>query len=191
MKVALFFGSFNPIHVGHLIIASHIAEHTDHDQVWFVVSPQNPLKNKKQLLSEYDRLDLVHAAIEGDERLRATDIEFNMPRPSYTIHTLLYLQEKHPDHEFSLIMGSDTVNTLPKWKNYEEIIKNYGIIAYPRPEADIKNDLKEQIKLTEVKAPLMQISSNYIRRNIKNKKSVKYLLPERVNELIDKWGYYQ
>jgi len=191
MKVALFFGSFNPIHIGHLVIASYIAEHTDHDQVWFVVSPQNPLKNKKQLLSEYDRLDLVHAAIEGDERLRASDIEFNMPRPSYTIHTLLYLQEKHPDHEFSLIMGSDTVNTLPKWKNYEEIIKNYGIIAYPRPEVEIMNELKKQIKLTEVKAPLMQISSTYIRRNIKNKKSVKYLLPERVIELIDKWGYYQ
>ena len=134
MKVGLYFGSFNPIHTGHLIIASHVANYTDMDQVWFVVSPQNPLKPSSVLLNEYHRLFLVQLAVEEDPRLRATDVEFKLPRPSYTIDTLTYLQEKYPRHEFSLIMGSDSFQNLKRWKNYELLVKNYPFIIYRRPQ---------------------------------------------------------
>jgi nicotinate-nucleotide adenylyltransferase len=190
MKVGLFFGSFNPIHIGHLIIASYMVDYTDLGQVWFVVSPQNPLKHKKHLLSEYERMEMVRLAIQDDSRFQATDIEFNMPRPSYTIDTLLHLEEKYPDKEFVLIMGSDSVASLPKWKNYEQLLQNYKTYAYPRPEYHLTPDqLHPNIKLVEG-VPLMEISATFIRQTIKNKKSVKYLLPEKVFQFIDKWGYY-
>ena len=141
MKVGLYFGSFNPIHTGHLIIASHVANYTDMDQVWFVVSPQNPLKPSSVLLNEYHRLFLVQLAVEEDPRLRATDVEFKLPRPSYTIDTLTYLQEKYPRHEFSLIMGSDSFQNLKRWKNYELLVKNYPFIIYRRPQFPVQDSL--------------------------------------------------
>lgn len=190
MKVGLFFGSFNPIHIGHLIIANFFVEHTELEKVCFVLSPQNPLKRKKNLLNEYDRLDLIRAAIADNPQLEVSDIEFHLPRPSYTIHTLLHLKEKNPHSTYSLIMGSDNVNTLKKWKNFEEIINNYSIYAYARPEYPIKNmDDFEKIKL--YKAPLMQISASFIRKCIQQNKSIKYLVPEEVATLIEKWGYYE
>lgn len=190
MKIGLFFGSFNPIHIGHLIIASYMVDFTDLGQVWFVVSPQNPLKHKKNLLSEYERMEMVRLAIQDDNRFQATDIEFNMPRPSYTIDTLLHLEEKYPGKEFVLIMGSDSVASLPKWKNYEQLLENYKIYAYPRPEHHLAPEqLHHNIKLVEG-VPLMEISATFIRQTIKNKKSVKYLLPEKVYQFVDKWGYY-
>jgi nicotinate-nucleotide adenylyltransferase len=189
MKIGLFFGSFNPIHVGHLIIASYMVDFTDLNQVWFIVSPQNPLKNKKSLLNEYERLELIRLAIDGDNRLKVSDIEFKLPIPSYTIHTLEVLKEKHPEHEFHLIMGSDSFNTLPKWKEYEQILANYPIMVYLRPKEEIDLNIKGNIQVFE-DVPQMEISASFIRNAIKNKKSVKYLLPQVVFDYIDKWGFY-
>jgi len=189
MKIGLFFGSFNPIHVGHLIIASYMVDFTDLNQVWFIVSPQNPLKNKKSLLNEYERLELIRLAIDGDNRLKVSDIEFKLPIPSYTIHTLEVLIEKHPEHEFHLIMGSDSFNTLPKWKEYEQILANYPIMVYLRPKEEIDLNIKGNIQVFE-DVPQMEISASFIRNAIKNKKSVKYLLPQVVFDYIDKWGFY-
>lgn len=187
MKIGLFFGSFNPVHVGHLTIASYMANHTDLDRVWLVVSPQNPLKNKRQLLNEFDRLEMVNIAIENDNNLKASDIEFNLPRPSFTVDTLAHLKEKYPEDEFVLIMGADTVNTLPKWKNYEYLVNNHDIYVYPRPGIEIKHSF-ERVKVFDT--PIMEISSSYIRRNIRNGKSARYLVPESVSDFIEKWGYY-
>ena len=188
MKVGLFFGSFNPVHIGHMIIANYMAENTDLDEVWFVVTPQNPLKNRRQLLNEYDRLEMVNLAIDQHPKLRASDIEFNLPRPSFTVNTLAHLKEKHPGYSFALIMGTDTVNTLPKWKNADVITNDYEIYAYPRPNAELKNP-PTNVKVCET--PIMEISASFIRRSIKNGKSVRYFLPDKVLEFIDKWGYYR
>lgn len=187
MKTALFFGSFNPIHVGHLIIANHMVEYTDMDELWFVVTPQNPLKNRRKLLNEYDRLEMVNLSIESDDRLRASDIEFYLPRPYYTVDTMAYLKEKFPDREFALIMGTDTVNSLPKWKNHEYIISNYDVYAYPRPGSELNFKFD---RLHIEKTPMMEISASYIRLNIQKGLSVRYLLPEKVLVFIEKWGYY-
>lgn len=190
MKTGLFFGSFNPIHIGHLIIGSHMVNFTDLKQVWFVVSPQNPLKEKTELLNDFKRLEIVRLAIEEDDQLHACDIEFDLEKPSYTINTLLRLEEKFPNREWVLIMGSDTVNTLPKWKNYEQIIANYEIYIYPRPEYPLdENLLTPKMKLVK-DVPLMQISASYVRKCLKEKKSVRYLLTKKVYDHIDKWGYY-
>ena len=190
MKIGLFFGSFNPIHIGHLIIAEHIASNTDLDQVWFVVSPQNPFKEKKNLLNEYDRLHLVNLAIEGNEKLKASDIEFKLPKPSYTIDTLIYLKEKHKSHEFSLIMGSDNLENLHKWKNADILFKEYPFYVYNRPgHSNIKN--AEKAKVTFLDAPQLKISSTFIRNNLKENKSVKYILHEKVLDEIDRTGFYK
>lgn len=190
MKTGLFFGSFNPIHVGHLIIANHLAQFTDLDQVWFVVTPQNPLKNKKDLLNQNLRLEMVQIATEYDPKLKTSNIEFQLPKPSYTINTLLHLEEKYPDRTWVLIMGADTVETLPKWKNYETLINNYEIYVYPRPYYEIdESSLNPNIKLIK-DVPLMEISASYIRKLIKEKKNSRYLLPESVYKYIDKWGLY-
>lgn len=188
MQVGLYFGSFNPIHHGHLIIASFIAENTTLDQVWFVVSPQNPFKVSSNLLNEYQRLHLVRMATEGERKLKVNDIEFHLPKPSYTINTLAYLEEKYPDHEFSIIMGGDSFQNLDKWKNAEVIIKRYPIFIYKRPgfEIDTKNN-----KQTIVDAPLLEISATYIRNCIKNGKSIRYMVPEIVKEEIEKGNYYK
>jgi len=189
MRVGLYFGSFNPIHHGHLIIANFIAQKTDIDQVWFIISPQNPFKQNANLLNEYHRLHLVQIAIEGEKKLKASDIEFRLPKPSYTVNTLAYLEEKHPDHEFCIIMGSDSFQNLDKWKNSNVITGRYPIYVYRRVGFEI-NDT-HQAKLTIVEAPLLQISATSIRELIKQNKSVRYLVPETVKEEIERNHYYR
>lgn len=189
MKIGLYFGSFNPIHTGHLIIASYVANHTNLQQVWFVVSPQNPLKPKKVLLNEYHRLHLVHLAVEDDLRLRATDVEFKMPRPSYTIDTLAYLREKYPQHEFSLIMGSDSFQNLPRWKNFELLVKNYPFVIYKRNGFEVTDTYGT--RATVLDAPVLNISATEIRNNIKSNKTIRYLVPEKVREEIEQNSYYK
>ncbi len=188
MKIGLYFGSFNPVHQGHLIIASTIVEAALVQQVWFIVSPQNPLKKSNTLLNEYHRLHLVNLAIEGDNRLRASDIEFKLPRPSYTIDTLIYLHEKYPQHSFSVIMGSDSFQNIGKWKNSELLLKNYTLLVYTRPGFAVSTT-RENVQLLD--APLLDISATYIRSAIAAKKSVRYLLPDKVLNEIDTNRYYQ
>ena len=183
MKVGLFFGSFNPIHVGHLIIANVAHQSTELDQVWFIVSPQNPFKKNKNLLHEFDRYDLVQAAIEDDYHFRASDVEFQMPRPSYTVDTLAVLSEKYPDHAFTLIIGEDNLGSFPKWKNHQVILDHYGLIVYPRPNAQ-KSDLTEHPNVRLIEAPEMDISATLIRKMIRANRSIKYLVPQRVEEMI-------
>lgn len=182
MNIGLYFGSFNPIHTGHLIIANHILNETDLQRLWFVVSPQNPFKHSNSLLNEYDRFYLVQKAIEGDDRLRAIDIEFSLPRPSYTSATLSYLKDKYPEHHFSIIMGSDSFQNLGKWKNPEAIIKNYRIIIYKRPGFEVENNLNAHIEV--MNAPLLDISATHIRELVQKGKSIKYLVPPAVEEEI-------
>lgn len=189
MKVGLYFGSFNPVHHGHLIIASHVVQAANLDQVWFVVSPQNPLKPAKGLLNEYHRLFLIRASIEGENRLRASDIEFKLPRPSYTIDTLTYLKEKHPTHEFSIIMGSDGFQNLPKWKNYELLLRAVPFYIYVRAGfEEIPEYADAQIFVLD--APLLQISATHIRNMIREGKSIRYLVPDVVKEEIERNRYY-
>jgi nicotinate-nucleotide adenylyltransferase len=189
MNVGLFFGSFNPIHTGHLIIANHIAQETALQQVWLVVSPQNPLKISATLLNEYHRLHLAKIAIEGENKLRASDIEFHLPKPSYTVDTLAYLKEKFPEHIFSIIMGSDSFSNLTNWKNYEVIIKNHPLLIYKRPGFEVDNRIEAKIVLLD--APLLEISSTHIRKFIKAGKSIRYLVPDMVKEEIEKNNYYR
>jgi nicotinate-nucleotide adenylyltransferase len=189
MKIGLYFGSFNPVHVGHLIIASHVANNTDLNQVWFVVSPQNPFKQSTSLLNEYNRLHMINAAIEGENKLRASSAEFKLPRPSYTVDTLAYLKEKHPENEFSVIVGSDSFQNMDKWKNYEVIIKNHKIFIYQRPGFDVKNEIGADI--VQLEAPLLEISSTRIRNMVKEKRSIRFLVPDAVKDEIDRNGYYR
>lgn len=189
MKIGLYFGSFNPIHNGHLIIAQHVLNETDLKQVWFVVSPQNPFKQQKTLLNEYDRLHLVNLAIQKSTSFKAIDIEFNLPKPSYTIDTLIYLQEKYPQHEFSIIMGSDSLQNLDKWKNAETIMERYPIYVYTRPGFPaIQEGVTE---LHSLNAPLLEISATHIRELIMEGKSIRFLVPEIVHDEIELAGYYK
>jgi len=190
MRVGLYFGSFNPIHHGHLLIASWILQHTSLQQVWFVVSPQNPLKPASSLLNEYHRLYLVHLAVEGENNLKALDIEFKLPKPSYTVDTLTYLQEKYPAHEFSIILGSDSFQNLPRWKNAEWLLKNYPVYVYRRPEHELLPTYPGAKDVHILKAPLLPISSTEIRKKIKEGKSIRYLVPEAVRAEIERNGYY-
>ena len=189
MKIGLYFGSFNPIHIGHLIIANHIAYNTELNEVWFIVSPQNPLKESASLLNEQHRYSLVKIAVEDEKKLKVNNVEFLMPKPSYTIDTLIYLSEKYTQHNFSLIIGSDSYLNFNKWKNYEQIILNYNILIYQRPSFPIKTDLPESIKI--IRAPLLDISSTQIRKNIKDKKSIRYLVTDKVMDEIELKGYYR
>ena len=183
MKIGLYFGSFNPIHTGHLIIASHILNETDIEKVWFVVSPHNPFKESDTLLNEYERFHLVQKAVENDPRLKAVDIEFSLPRPSYTVHTMAYLEEKYPSHQFVIIMGSDSFQNIEKWKNSDHIIKNYEILIYKRPGFEIANDINARIRV--MKAPLLEISATHIRKMVQEGRSIKYLVPPQVeNEIL-------
>jgi nicotinate-nucleotide adenylyltransferase len=184
MKVGLFFGSFNPIHIGHLVIAESVLHEADLDQVWFVVSPQNPFKKPGSLAPEQDRLHMVRLAIEDNYDMRAIDIEFRMPRPSYTVDTLTYLNEQYPSYEFKVIMGEDNLNHLHKWKNYEELLINNGFIVYPRPGQEATSDLKEHAHVQWVDAPLLDISATFIRKAIKKERSIRYLLPDLVCNYI-------
>ncbi|MEO9872461.1 nicotinate (nicotinamide) nucleotide adenylyltransferase [Ekhidna sp.] len=190
MEIGLFFGSFNPIHIGHMIIASLVKETTSVEEVWFVVSPQNPFKKNKKLLHEFDRLDMVNAAIEDDYKFRSSDIEFNMPRPSYTIDTLTLLQEKHPDKKFHLIIGEDNLQSFPKWKNYQKILEHFGLIVYPRPHT-APSDLIDQKSVKMIEAPEVDISATLIRKLLKEGKSIKYLVPDQVEEMIKVKGFYR
>lgn len=189
MKIGLYFGSFNPIHTGHLIIASHVINQTDLQQVWLIVSPQNPFKQEGGLLNEYHRLHLAQLAIEDDGRFRVSDIEFKMPRPSYTIDTMVYLQEKYPQHEFTIIMGSDSFQNLPKWKNAELLIRNYAFIVYNRPGSKVTD--KHGATISILDAPLLTISATHIRNSIQEGKSIRYLVPEKVRVYIEENNYYK
>lgn len=189
MNIGLYFGSFNPIHTGHLILANHIINHTELDKIWFVVSPHNPLKNAHSLLNEYDRFHLVELAIEDNPHFKASNAEFSLPKPSYTVHTLAYLKEKFPFEKFTIIMGSDSYQNLPNWKNHEVIISDYTIIVYLRPEHPITAEVPPQVTVME--APLLEISSSYIRSNIQSNKSIQYLVHDKVREYIQDNKYYK
>ncbi|NCI47909.1 nicotinate (nicotinamide) nucleotide adenylyltransferase [Sediminibacterium soli] len=189
MKIGLYFGSFNPVHIGHLILASYVADHTDMKQVWFVVSPQNPLKPSATLLNEHQRLHLVHLAVEDDNRLKASDVEFKLPRPSYTIDTLTYLREKYPQHEFSIVIGSDSFRNLPQWKHFALLVKNYPFIIYKRPGFDIQETWNA--KTTLLDAPLLAISATQIRDQVKQGKTIRYLVSDKVREEIERNNYYK
>lgn len=202
MKIGLYFGTFNPIHVGHLIIANHMAEHTDLDQVWMVVTPHNPLKKKSTLLDDYHRLQMVYLATEGYPKIKPSDIEFKLPQPNYTVTTLVHLEEKYPNHEFSLIMGEDNLKSLHKWKNYEAILAHHEIYVYPRisseEDTSLKGELAEQNlefknhpKIHLIDAPVVEISSTFIRENIKSGKNVRPLIPSKVWEYIDHNLFYK
>lgn len=189
MEVGLFFGSFNPIHVGHLIIANLVHQLTSVKEIWFVVSPQNPLKKSKSLLHEFDRIDLVNKAIADHYHFRASDLEFNLSRPSYTINTLVNFSEKFPDHRFRLIMGEDNLAGLTKWKNYEAILENYGLIVYPRPNTKA-TELTDHPQVQMIEAPKMDISASLLRKLIKSGKSTQYLIPDSVEKMIRQKGFY-
>jgi nicotinate-nucleotide adenylyltransferase len=189
-KIGLFFGSFNPIHIGHLIIANTLVETTDLHKVWFVVSPQNPLKPSKGLLHEFDRYDLVRAAVYDNYKLEVSDVEFHMPKPSFTIHTLVYLAEKHPDKHFRLIIGEDNLDTFTRWKNYERILEDYGLYVYPRPNSG-SSELKQHPNVQIVEAPLLDISATFIRNCIRKGQSIRYLVPEGVEAIIKEKKFYQ
>lgn len=201
MKIGLYFGTYNPIHVGHLVIANYMADYTDLDQVWLVVTPQNPHKNKASLLSDYHRLAIVRIAVEGNNKLQASNIEFDLPKPSYTTTTLTYIKEKYPEHDFSLIMGEDNLRTLHKWRNHEEIINNHKIFVYPRSLTEqerndqlvlkTENSFEDHPNVTLCDAPVMKVSSSFIRKSIKEKKDVQYLLTEPVYKYVTEMHFYE
>ncbi|TGV01761.1 nicotinate (nicotinamide) nucleotide adenylyltransferase [Flavivirga rizhaonensis] len=192
MKIGLYFGSFNPIHIGHLVIANHLAEHSDLDQIWFVVTPHNPFKKKRSLLDNYQRLEMVYRATKDYTKLKPSDIEFNLPQPNYTINTLAYLQEKYPDNEFSLIMGEDNLKSFHKWRNYELILENHHIYVYPRiSENKVETQFEGHKKIHHIDAPIMELSSTLIRNGIKAGKNVKPMLPEFVWEYLDEMNFYK
>jgi len=189
MRIGLFFGSFNPIHVGHLIVANVMATTTDLEQVWLVVSPQNPFKKNKSLLHEFDRLDLVERAIADNHRLKASDAEFSMPRPSFTIDTLRRLREKFPQHTFRLIIGGDNLGQFPNWKEHEAILNDFGLYVYPRPNAE-PSSLQTHPNVRLVEAPLLDISATFIRAQLKAGGSIRYMVPDAVERLIELKKFY-
>ncbi|AEH00716.1 nicotinate (nicotinamide) nucleotide adenylyltransferase [Lacinutrix sp. 5H-3-7-4] len=192
MKIGLYFGSFNPIHIGHLIIANQLVENSDLDQIWFVVTPHNPFKKKSTLLDNHQRLEMVYLATKDYDKLKESNIEFNLPQPNYTINTLTYLQEKYENHEFSLIMGEDNLKSFHKWKNYEVILENHNIYVYPRiSEGKIDTQFNNHKKIHRVDAPIMEISSTMIRKAIKEAKNVKPLIPQNVWEYLDEMNFYK
>lgn len=190
MKVGLFFGSFNPVHNGHMAIANYMLEFTDLNEVWFIISPQNPFKTKQNLLNDYQRLELVNLAINDTMGFRASNIEFNLPKPSYTIDTLAYLFDKYPEKEFVLIMGSDNLINFHKWKNFNEILRHHQIYIYPRPDTE-QVELMKHPNVKKVDAPLMEISSSFIRKAIKENKDIRYFLPNNVWSYIKEMYFYE
>ena len=190
MKIGLFFGSFNPIHTGHLIIANFMANHTGLDKVWLVVSPHNPLKEKKDLIQVYDRLEMAKLAIEDAQNLEVSDVELKLPQPSYTIDTLIHLKELYPEHQFILIMGADNLKSLKKWKNYELLLRDYQIYIYPRPGFE-NQELQNHPAITITKTPLMELSSTFIRKAIAEDKNVQFFLPDKVIQFIENKSLYK
>ncbi|MFH4966660.1 nicotinate (nicotinamide) nucleotide adenylyltransferase [Gaetbulibacter sp. M240] len=192
MKIGLYFGSFNPIHIGHLVIANHFAEYSDLDQVWFVVTPHNPFKKKQTLLDNYQRLELVYRATKDYSKLQPCDIEFDLPQPNYTINTLVHLEEKYPQHEFALIMGQDNLKGFQKWKNYELILKNYHLYVYPRRQtAAPKSQFDDHEHVHLVHAPIMELSSTFIRKAIKDGKNVRPMIPDQAWIYLDEMNFYK
>lgn len=192
MKIGLYFGTFNPIHVGHLIIANHLVENSDLDQVWMVITPHNPLKKKTALLADYHRMHMVHLATRAYDKIVPSAVEFNLPQPNYTVHTLAHLKEKFPKHSFSLIMGEDNLKSLKKWKNYETILNEYELFVYPRISGEqIPEDLKEHHNIQKIEAPIIELSSTFIRDSIKEGKNVRPMLDEQVWEYIDHNLFYK
>lgn len=192
-KIGLFFGSFNPIHIGHLILANYILENSDMDELWFVVSPQNPFKDKKSLLTDHNRLDMVQLAVKNYPKMRASNVEFSLPKPSYTIDTLTYLKEKYPNYSFALIMGEDNLDSLPKWKNSEKLMSDYQIIVYPRTFEGEKKDSEylQHENISIVNAPIIELSATEIRNMIKEGKNVRPMLPPEVFEYLDGSSFYK
>lgn len=191
MKIGLYFGTFNPIHVGHLIIANHLAENSDLDQVWIVVTPHNPHKQKNTLLDDYQRLEMVRLATEDFIKIKPSNIEFKLSQPNYTVNTLAHLQDKYPKYEFALIMGEDNLNSLHKWKNYDIILKNYSIYVYPRiPSKHDKSEFENHRNIHKIDAPIIELSSTFIRESIKNKRNIRPMLPHKVWEYLDHNLFY-
>lgn len=197
-QIGLYFGSFDPVHIGHLIIANYMVHYTDLDEVWFVVTPLNPLKKDRNLIADHHRIQMVHLAIRRNESLRASDIEFDLPKPNYTVNTLERLEELHTDMVFSLIMGEDNLRNFTRWKDFEKIARNYPIMVYPRDltegEKDIRDNLPPELSeadITVCDAPLMKISSTFIRQAIRDEKDVRYLLPDEVVNYISNNYFYE
>lgn len=190
MKVGLFFGSFNPVHVGHMVIANYFVSFTDLQQIWFVVSPHNPLKDKQSLLSDYHRLEIVNRAIENDSRFKASNIEFGLTQPNYTIHTLVHLSERNPHHQFVLMMGSDNLQSFHKWKNYEAILEHYELYVYPRNGFD-GGPFRDHSSVRWIDAPMMEISSTFIRKSIAQGADVRHFMPESAYTFIDEMNFYR
>jgi len=192
MKIGLYFGSFNPIHIGHLIIANQLVENSDLDQIWFVVTPHNPFKKKSTLLDNHHRLEMVYLATKDYDTLKESDIEFNLPQPNYTVNTLAYLTEKYPEKEFSLIMGEDNLKSFHKWKNYQVILDHHNIYVYPRiSDGTVETQFDNHPKIHHVEAPIMEISSTLIRNSIKVGKNIKPLLPNQVWSYLDEMNFYR
>lgn len=200
-RIGLFFGTFNPIHIGHLIIANHMAEYSDLDEIWFVITPHNPHKEKKSLLKDYHRLAMVDIAIESYPKLKSSNIEFNLPQPNYTVNTLAYLEERYPKKTFCLIMGEDNLKSLHKWKNYEIILQNYPLYVYPRMSEgavdtqfytiDAQGERVLHDGIHRIDAPIMELSSTFIRQAVKDKKDIRPMLPQGVWKYLDDMNFYK
>ncbi len=192
-KVGLFFGTFNPIHIGHLVIANHLVEFSDLDEVWFVITPQSPFKTKQSLLDDHHRYQMVYEAVQEYPKLKPSKIEFDLPQPNYTVNTLVHLDERYgEDHQFSLIMGEDNLKSFHKWKNYETILEQYSLYVYPRvSEGEVELQFKDHPKVVRVAAPIMEISSTFIRREHKNGKNIRPLLPDVVWKYMDDMNFYR
>ena len=192
MKIGLYFGTFNPIHVGHLIIANHMAENSDLDEIWMVVTPQNPFKKKSSLLDNYHRLQLVDLATENYPKIKASKIEFDLPQPNYTVHTLAHISDKFPEHNFSLIMGEDNLKSFHKWKNYEVILEHHHIYVYPRiSEGKTETQFDNHPKIHKIDSPIIQISSTQIRKGIQEGKNMQPMLSNSVWKYIDEMNFYR
>lgn len=191
MKIGLYFGTFNPIHVGHLIIANHFAEYSNLEQIWCVVTPQNPFKTKQSILDNHQRLEMVYLATKEYPKIKPSAIEFQLSQPNYTVHTLAFLEERHPEHEFALIMGEDNLVSLPKWKNAEVILERYPIYVYPRNIKSPRENCRLEGTIKKVDAPIIEISSSFIRKAIKSGKNIRPLLPESVWIYLDEMNFYK
>ena len=191
-NIGLYFGTFNPIHIGHLIIANHMVENSDLDEIWMVVTPHNPFKKKSSLLDNHHRFEMVYKATENYDKIKPSDIEFNLPQPNYTVHTLAHISDKYPDYNFNLIMGEDNLKSLHKWKNYETILDHHNVYVYPRiSEGKVEAQFDNHPKIHRVEAPIVEISSTMIRNGIKNKKNIQPLLSSNVWKFVDEMNFYK